>query len=69
MVAAFDQKQTSSERVGTSPFHQEGDVRLKTHLASHSNAEQRREFFYFQNHTDVLTVQSFNQVHSSKCND
>lgn len=27
------------------PFHQEGGMRLKTHLASHNNTEQMGRFF------------------------
>lgn len=29
------------------PFHQEGDMRLKTHLSSHSNTELKGLFFFF----------------------
>lgn len=53
-------------KVCTSPFHQKGDMRLKTHLASHSNTEQGEKFFFFfQNHTDVLAVQNFNHIQAS----
>lgn len=49
-----------TRKVHTSPFHQEGDMRLKTHLASHGKTEQRRT--YFQNHTDAPTVQNLKHI-------